>query len=221
MLFIFRITKLGLKWLLKAEVQQWDTYPEPTELLMIGCLTESIWTPRFKSSMSTPNTNLQTAWPAALDSMANRIQEQEGEDRIVAKPKPTTMNSAFTVSTSSSTLQNPVSSKSPGILKALCRTYRVFRWLDLFQRMIRTFGFGLRTKKVPFWAFEIGPSAGNVSISHEKCQKCVGKKRPFSDFFGVHGGPYRAKNGVRLLTNSPKFPASFEFAHCLLFCSIF
>ena len=39
------------------------------------------------------------------------------------KSKPTTMNLAFTVSTSSSTVQNPVASKSPGILKAPCRTY--------------------------------------------------------------------------------------------------
>ena len=44
----------------KAKVHQWDTYPEPTELLLIGCLTELVWTSRFKSSMSTPNTNLQT-----------------------------------------------------------------------------------------------------------------------------------------------------------------
>ena len=54
--------------------------------------------------------------------MTKRTQEQEGEDRIVAKSKTTTMNLAFTVSTSSSTVQNPVTSKSPGILKAPCRT---------------------------------------------------------------------------------------------------
>ena len=52
--------------------------------------------------------------------MAKRMQEQEGEDRIVAKSKPT-MNLAFTVSTSSSTVQNPIASKRPGTLKALCR----------------------------------------------------------------------------------------------------
>ena len=37
-------------------------YPEPTELLLIGCLTELIWTQKFKSSMSRPKTNLQTCW---------------------------------------------------------------------------------------------------------------------------------------------------------------
>ena len=51
-------------------------------------------------------------------TMAKRMQEQEGENKIVAKSKPTTMNLAVSVSTSSSTVQNPIASKSPGILKA-------------------------------------------------------------------------------------------------------
>ena len=46
----------------QTEVQQWDTYPEPTELRLVGYLTELIWTLKFKSSVSTPNTNLQTCW---------------------------------------------------------------------------------------------------------------------------------------------------------------
>ena len=52
------------------------------------------------------------------------MQEQEGEERIVAKSKPTTMNQDFTVSTSSSTVQHPVASKTSGTLKALGRTKR-------------------------------------------------------------------------------------------------
>ena len=50
------------------------------------------------------------------------MQEQEGENRIVAKSKPTTMNLAVSVSTSSSSVNSPIASKSPGILKASCRT---------------------------------------------------------------------------------------------------
>ena len=50
------------------------------------------------------------------------MQEHEGQARIVAKSKPTAMNLAFTVSTSSSTEQDPIASKSLGILKAPCRT---------------------------------------------------------------------------------------------------
>ena len=55
-------------------------------------------------------------------TMAKRMQEQKGDNRIVAKSKPTTMNLAVSVWTSSSTLNSPIASKSPGILKALCRT---------------------------------------------------------------------------------------------------
>ena len=54
-------------------------------------------------------------------TMAKRMQEQEGDHRIVAKSKPT-INLVSLVSTSSSTVQNPVASKSPVILKAPCRT---------------------------------------------------------------------------------------------------
>ena len=61
-----RTTKQWLKWSSKAEVQQWDTYPEPTELLVTGCLTELIWIRRFKSSTSTPNINSQTYWQREL-----------------------------------------------------------------------------------------------------------------------------------------------------------
>ena len=52
--------------------------------------------------------------------MAKRMQEQEGEGRIVAKSNPT-INLALTISTSCSTVQNPIASKSPGILKAPCQ----------------------------------------------------------------------------------------------------
>ena len=43
-----KITKLWSRWSSKDEVQQCDTCPEPTELLLIGCLTESIWNPKSK-----------------------------------------------------------------------------------------------------------------------------------------------------------------------------
>ena len=50
------------RWSLKEGVLQWDMSPEPTELLLTGCLTESIWIQRFKPNTSTPNTNSQTYW---------------------------------------------------------------------------------------------------------------------------------------------------------------
>ena len=50
------------------------------------------------------------------------MQEQEGYNRIVAKSKPKTMNLAFSVSTTSSTVNCPIAAKSPEILKAPCPT---------------------------------------------------------------------------------------------------
>ena len=51
------------------EVQRRDTCPEPTELLLIGCLTESIRTTRYL----TPKTNSQTFWPKEISQEMNGI----------------------------------------------------------------------------------------------------------------------------------------------------
>ena len=57
---------------------------------------------------------------SCTETMATRMQEQEGEERIVAKSKPT-MNLVSLLSTSSSTVQNPTASKRQVILTAPCR----------------------------------------------------------------------------------------------------
>ena len=49
--------------------------------------------------------------------MAKRMQEQKEEDGIVTKSKPTAMNLTSTVSTSSSSVNHPIASKSPGYSK--------------------------------------------------------------------------------------------------------
>ena len=65
------------------------------------------------------------------------MQGQEGENRIVAKLKPT-MNLVSLVSTSFSTVQSPIASKSPGILKAPCRTDWSRTWkLDAEEKQSR------------------------------------------------------------------------------------
>ena len=48
-------------------------FPEPTELLLIGCLIESNCTPRSKSNTLTPKTNSQTYWPREISHVTNRI----------------------------------------------------------------------------------------------------------------------------------------------------
>ena len=59
-----------------------------------------------------------SSWTSCTEAMAKRMQEQKGEERIVAKSKPTAMNLTSTVSTSSSSVNHPIASRSPRILKA-------------------------------------------------------------------------------------------------------
>ena len=55
-----RTTKQWSRCSLKEGVPQWDMFPGPTELLLIGCSIELIWTPKSKSSTLTPETNSLT-----------------------------------------------------------------------------------------------------------------------------------------------------------------
>ena len=62
-----RTMKLWLKWSLKeGGVPQWDMFPKLTELFLIGCSIELIWTPKYKSNTSTPKTNSLTFWPKTI-----------------------------------------------------------------------------------------------------------------------------------------------------------
>ena len=106
-------------------------FPEPTELLSIGCSIESIWTPKSKSNTSTPKKQLadiltkgnftRDEWNHLLSlfnishfsstvcsaAMAKRIQQESGEERVTAKSRPmmnltARMPSVVSSSTSSS-----------------------------------------------------------------------------------------------------------------------
>ena len=48
-------------------------FPGPTELRLIGCLIESTWTQKSKSSASTPKTNLLTSLPKEISHVTNGI----------------------------------------------------------------------------------------------------------------------------------------------------
>ena len=86
-------------------------FQEPTELLLIGCSIEPIWTQKSKSNTLTPKTNSQTLtngnftrdeWnhllcmfnishfssTNCLEVMSKRTQEDAGEERVTAKSKP-------------------------------------------------------------------------------------------------------------------------------------
>ena len=68
----------------------------------------------FSSTCCAKNSSL-TSCPK---TMAKRMPEQKGEERIVAKSKSTAMNLSSHVPTSSSSAKSPIASKSPGILIA-------------------------------------------------------------------------------------------------------
>ena len=87
-------------------------FPGLTELLLIGCLIELIWTPKSKSNTSTPKTQLaviltkgnftRDEWNHLLclfnlshfsstvctAAMAKRSQQESGEERVTAKSRP-------------------------------------------------------------------------------------------------------------------------------------
>ena len=60
MLYIFEDTDAVIKMITQGRVRQCDMFPEPTELLWNGCLTEFTWTLRSKSGTLTPNNRLLT-----------------------------------------------------------------------------------------------------------------------------------------------------------------
>ena len=68
-----KITKLWSRWSSKDEVRRWDLSPEPTELLLIGCLTEWTRTSKSKLNMLTPRTNLLTFWPKGVSRKMDGI----------------------------------------------------------------------------------------------------------------------------------------------------
>ena len=84
-------------------------FPEPTELLLIGCSIESIWIQKYKSNTLTPRTNSQTYWQREISHVMNGIifcvcltlaisvlpivlkwcrKEDAGEESVTAKSKP-------------------------------------------------------------------------------------------------------------------------------------
>ena len=73
--FFLKTMKLWSKWSSKTEVPQRDMRQEFTELLLIGCLTESTWNPRLKSNLWTPKTNSLTFWPKVIGAMSKRGQD--------------------------------------------------------------------------------------------------------------------------------------------------
>ena len=111
-------------------------FPEPTELLLIGCLIESIWTPESKSNnidtknqladILTKGNFTRDEWNHllclfnishftsinSLEAMSIRTQEDAGEERVTAKSKPM-MNLVSRCSERTSDVLASIASESP------------------------------------------------------------------------------------------------------------
>ena len=61
LLYVFEDNEAVIKMIMKGRSPTMRHVSRTTELLLIGCLIESIWTPRFKSNILTLRTNLQTS----------------------------------------------------------------------------------------------------------------------------------------------------------------
>ena len=136
-----RRTKQWSKWLLRTEVQRWDTCQGPTELRLMGWLTESIWTPRSKSNMQladmlTKGNFTRDEWDHLLrllnimnfsmfscshflsnrkqSVMSKRAQESTSkEGSAVAKPRPMNLVSRNLLSAKKTPLQDSSASDTP------------------------------------------------------------------------------------------------------------
>ena len=129
---VSRTHRVALDWLFdrinldpKIQIKCVDTKHQLADILTKGNFTRDEWNNLLHlfgiSHFSLLCCSQNFSLTSCTKTMAKRMQEQQGEERIVAKSKPT-MNLAFTVSTSSSTVQNPIAStKSPEMLKAPCR----------------------------------------------------------------------------------------------------
>ena len=86
-----------------------DEWNNPLHLFNISHFSSACCSQNFRS----------TSCP---EKMAQRMQEENGEEKIVAKSK-LTLNLVSHAATSSSTVQSRIVSKSPGTLRAPCQQY--------------------------------------------------------------------------------------------------
>ena len=126
---VSRTHRVALDWLFerihldpKIQTRYIDTKHQLADMLTEGNFTRDEWNSllhsfniiHFSSVCRTQNFSLNSC----TKTMAKRIQEPKEEDRIVAKSRPMAMHLASTVSTSSSSANHPIASKSPGVLLA-------------------------------------------------------------------------------------------------------
>ena len=109
----------------KIQIRYIDTKHQIADVLTWGSFTRDEWNNLLhllnNSHFSSPCCAKNFSLISCTKTMAKRMQEQKENNKIVAKSRPMAMNQAVSVSTGSSSVNNPIASKSPGILKASSR----------------------------------------------------------------------------------------------------
>ena len=131
-----KMMKRWSRWSSKADVQQWDTYPELTELLLIGCSIELIWTPNIQikdvdtknqlADILTKGNFTRDEWNHLLHlfniiNFSSASCPKTMAKRIVAKSKPTLSLVSHTAASSSTTLRDTPSVQSKFESCSQCR----------------------------------------------------------------------------------------------------
>ena len=109
----------------KIQIKYVDTTHQLAERLTKGSFTRDEWNNLlhlfniFHFSSICCSRNFSST--SCLETIAKRMQEERGEERIVAKSKPT-LNLVTHAATSSSTVPSPTASKSPWGLRRPCQS---------------------------------------------------------------------------------------------------
>ena len=113
-----RAHRVALDWLFDDSSGSHDTKHQLADILTKGNFTCDEWNNLLHLFKISHLSSRCCAQHFSLTSCFKTMEDQKEGDRIVAKSKPTAMNLTSIVSTSSSSVNHPIASKSLGILKA-------------------------------------------------------------------------------------------------------
>ena len=130
---VSRTRRVALDWLFdiinldpQIQTRYIDTKQQLADMLTKSTFTRDEWNnlqhlfniSHFSSTCCGKN----SSFISCTNKMANRVQEQKKEERIVAKSRLTAMNLSLSVAASSSSAKNPITSSNPGKLMAAGKT---------------------------------------------------------------------------------------------------
>ena len=115
----------GLTWNPKIQIRYIDTKHQIADMLTLGNFTRDGWNNLLHCSTSAISALSAvpriSAWLAAPKGWRKGCKNEKKKNRVVAKSKPTVTNLAVSVSPRSSSVNSPLASRSPEILKAPSR----------------------------------------------------------------------------------------------------